>query len=289
MNTLKEEESDFIKDLPTGEFRHQMEMCIKNSEQYDEQSIKQLFVEFKRRLNTGELSSVCRKQDQWYADELVKSFIIMGFRIGKTISFEEGSFTYYDKETLGNRHCFDKIRITSSSAVIRDGAYVAPGVICMSPSFINIGAYVNKNVLLDSNSLIGSCAYIGENVHIGAGTQIGGVLEPANSIPVIVEDNVFIGGNCGLYDGLLICQGAAIGSGTVINGSTPVYDLINNCIYSKKNNNFYIPSGAVVVPGARKIRNNSMDADISIQTPLIVKYLEHSGGRFEIEDVLREL
>lgn len=253
---------------------------------------KEVFKEFKNDLNCGCLRVAEKKNDEWVVNTWIKEFILKGFKYGVHKEFFiEGQGIYYDKDTLGTRNITfeDNIRSVANNVSIRDGAYLAPGVICMPPSFVNIGAYVGEDTLIDSNALVGSCAQIGKQVHISAGTQIGGVLEPVRTLPVIVEDDVFIGGNCGIYDGVIIKNRCTIGAGTILTGSVSIYDIPNKRIISEKNGKpLVIEEGAVVVPGARTIACDAFDSvKIVLQTPVIIKYLKKDDRRIALEDLLR--
>jgi len=252
------------------------------------------FKSFKNDLNMGRIRAAEKIGEEWKVNFWVKQFILLGLKYGNVKEFglnAEGRF--FDKETLGQKKLrrSDKVRVTSNNVTIRDGCYVAQGVICMSPSFINIGAYIDEDTLIDSNSLVGSCSQIGKKVHISAGAQIGGVLEPIGEFPVIIEDNVFVGGNCGIYDGAIVKKGAIIGAGTIITGGVSVYDAVKGKIYSRTQSKpLVIPEGAMVVPGARIIKGELFNGlKLSVQCPIIIKYVEDNYKSIKLEDVLRDL
>jgi 2,3,4,5-tetrahydropyridine-2-carboxylate N-succinyltransferase len=202
------------------------------------------------------------------------------------------SFRYFDKHTLPLKplKIKDNTRIVPGGSSIRNGVYIGKGVICMPPMYVNIGAYIDDNTLIDSHALVGSCAQLGKRIHLSAAAQIGGVLEPINSVPVIVEDDVMIGGNCGIYEGTIISRRAVIGAGCIITGSTPVYDAVKGEIYKKtKDQPLIIPEGAVVVAGSRPLKNQfGIDNNLSIYTPVIIKYRdEKTDASTALEESLR--
>ena len=224
----------------------------------------------------------------------VKKGILLGFRFGRLVdhSMDHGRWAFFDKDTMPlktiglERH----VRLVPGGSAIREGAYVGKGVICMPPMYVNIGAFVGECTLIDSHVLVGSCAQIGERVHVSAGAQIGGVIEPVGALPVIVEDDAFVGGNTGLYEGVIVKQGAIIGAGTIITRSTPVYDLTNGqVIRPGPDLPVVIPPRAVVVPGARAVTvGPGVDWGLSLATPVIVKYRDDkSDTRAELERWIR--
>ncbi len=197
-----------------------------------------------------------------------------------------------DKDTFPARQfsIADRVRVVPGGSSVRLGAYVAPSVICMPPMFINVGAYVDEGTMIDSHALVGSCAQIGKRVHLSAAAQIGGVLEPVNAAPVIVEDDVLVGGNCGIYEGTLVRARAVLGAGTILTRSTPLYDLVRNEVYrATPESVLEVPEGAVVVPGSRTVtKGAAAKLGISLYTPVIVKYRDDKTNRgIELEDWLR--
>ena len=235
-------------------------------------------------LERGEVRAAERYPDgSWRAVPWVKRGILLGFRAGRTVAMpdEDGGdpdrpAAFFDKHTIPPRALTlrDGVRVVPGGTSIRRGAFVAAGVVCMPPAFINIGAYVGAGTMVDSHALVGSCAQIGERVHLSAAAQIGGVLEPVNATPVIIENDVIVGGNCGVYEGTIVRSRAVIGAGVVLTRGTPVFDLVREQVYrSKEGRPLEIPEGAVVVPGARAVRGDWAAAEgLSLQTPLIVKY-----------------
>ncbi|MBU3742044.1 MAG: 2,3,4,5-tetrahydropyridine-2,6-dicarboxylate N-succinyltransferase [Candidatus Kapabacteria bacterium] len=243
-------------------------------------------------LNNGSIRSAQPVNDGWQVNTWVKKGILLCFRLGRNVDMSASGMPFFDKHTLPLRPLSvdDGVRLVPGGSAIRTGCYVAPGVICMPPMYINIGAYVDEGSMVDSHALVGTCAQIGKRVHISAAAQIGGVLEPAGARPVIIEDDVMIGGNCGVYEGVMIRERAVLGSGVILNASTPVYDLVNDRILrSTESHPLEIPKGAVVVAGARTVASPFGVANgLSVSTPLIVKYRDaKTDARTALEDALR--
>jgi len=234
-------------------------------------------------LERGEIRAAERGADgAWRAVPWVKRGILLGFRAGRMVdmSLKGGShrsaFQFFDKHTYPTRdlRLEDRVRIVPGGSTIRRGAYVAPGVVCMPPMYINVGAYVGRGTMVDSHALVGSCAQIGARVHLSAAAQIGGVLEPVNASPVVVEDDVIVGGNCGVYEGTVVRERAVLAAGVILTRGTPVFDLVRETVYrGSAERPLEIPAGAVVVPGSRRVRGAWAEGEgISIQTPVVVKY-----------------
>jgi 2,3,4,5-tetrahydropyridine-2-carboxylate N-succinyltransferase len=230
----------------------------------------------------------------WRVNTWVKQGILLGFRFGDLAdaSMDHGRLPFYDKDTLPLKRpgIEARVRIVPGGSAIRDGAYLAPGVICMPPMYVNIGAWVGPDTLIDSHALIGSCAQVGARVHVSAAAQIGGVIEPVGALPVIVEDEVLIGGNTGIYEGVVIKARAVIAAGTVLTGSTPVYDLVKGAILKPTADRpLVVPEGAVVVPGARAVTaGEGPEWKLSLATPVIVKYRDsRTDTRTELEAWIR--
>lgn len=238
----------------------------------------ELFNEFKSALNRGEIRAAEKAADgQWHANLWVKQAILLGFRMGALTDMSaSSSLRFFDKDTYPVRPTTiaDNIRIVPGGSSIRDGVYLAPGVICMPPMYVNVGAYVDEATLIDSHALVGSCAQIGKRVHLSAAVQIGGVLEPVGAVPVIIEDDVLVGGNCGVYEGTIVREGAVLAPGTILTGATPVYDLVAGEVYRRTEEKpLEIPAGAVVVPGSRAVNNDlAREWGLSLYAPVIVKY-----------------
>jgi 2,3,4,5-tetrahydropyridine-2-carboxylate N-succinyltransferase len=230
----------------------------------------------------------------WRVNTWVKQGILLGFRFGELVdmSVDRGRLPFYDKDTMPLKQPGMRagIRIVPGGSAIREGAFVAKGVICMPPMYINIGAYVGEGTLVDSHALVGSCAQIGNRVHISAAAQVGGVIEPVGAMPVIIEDDVLVGGNAGIYEGAIIKSRAVIAAGTVLTGSTPLYDLPNGTIIKPEPGQpLIVPQGAVVVPGARAVTVGAgRDWGLSLATPVIVKYRDdRTDTRTELETWIR--
>jgi 2,3,4,5-tetrahydropyridine-2-carboxylate N-succinyltransferase len=252
------------------------------------------FEDFRGLLSRGEVRAAFRDGDgRWRAEPWVKQGILLGFRMGKLADFSlDGTFRFFDKDTYPVRHTTlaDRVRVVPGGSAIRDGAYVAPGVVCMPPMYVNVGAYVDEGTLIDSHALVGSCAQIGKRVHLSAAAQIGGVLEPVGAVPVIIEDDVLVGGGCGVYEGTLVRERAVLAAGTILTGSTPVYDLVHERVYRRPDGGMLeIPAGAVVVPGSRAASGAFAGAGgLSLYTPVIVKYRDaQTDARAALEAALR--
>ncbi|HLH05024.1 MAG TPA: 2,3,4,5-tetrahydropyridine-2,6-dicarboxylate N-succinyltransferase [Bryobacteraceae bacterium] len=259
------------------------------------QSHKTLFEHFRAQLNAGAIRAAepdPASATGWRVNAWVKKGILLGFRMGGIVAMSEAGAQFFDKSTYPLRPITieDRVRVVPGGSSIRDGCYVAPGVTCMPPMYINVGAYVDSGTMVDSHALVGSCAQIGRNCHISAAAQIGGVLEPVGAIPVIVEDDVLIGGNCGVYEGTVIKKRAVLGSGTILNRSTPVYDLVRNTIHRATDESpLIIPEEAVVVAGSRQVASGiGKEWGIALYTPVVVKYRNsQTDARVQLEDLLR--
>ncbi len=253
-----------------------------------------VFEELKAALNRGEVRAAEKKEDgQWHVNSWVKQGILLGFRMGKLTDMSGGSsLRFLDKDTYPIRAVTtaENIRIVPGGSSIRDGAYIAPGVVCMPPMYVNAGAFVDEGTMIDSHALVGSCAQIGKRVHLSAAAQIGGVLEPVGAVPVIIEDDVLVGGGCGVYEGTVVRERAVLAAGTILTGSTPVYDLVLGKIYQRSGtSSLEIPAGAVVVPGARAVENEpGRKWGLSLYAAVIVKYRDEKTERaVQLEDYLR--
>lgn len=230
-------------------------------------------------LETGEVRAARKDENgTWRAVHWVKRGILLAFRAGAVVDMSPsgGLLKFFDKRTIPPRQLSlsHGVRIVPGGSSIRRGAYVAPGVVCMPPMFVNAGAWVGAGTMIDSHALVGSCAQIGERVHLSAAAQIGGVLEPVNAAPVIIEDDVVVGGNCGVYEGTVVRSRAVLAAGTVLTRGTPVFDLVRETVIrGAPDSPLEIPSGAVVVPGARAVTADwGREQGLSLQTPVIVKY-----------------
>jgi 2,3,4,5-tetrahydropyridine-2-carboxylate N-succinyltransferase len=253
---------------------------------------RQVFQQFRNALTAGEIRAGEKAGGQWRVNAWVKQGILLGFRLGELEEMNAGALSFVDKDTFPARHfgVTDRIRVVTGGSSIRQGAYVAPGVICMPPMYINVGAYVDEGTLVDSHALVGSCAQIGKRVHLSAAAQVGGVLEPVNASPVIIEDDVLVGGNCGIYEGTQVSRGAVLGAGVILTRATPVYDIVREQVYrSTADAPLVIPENAVVVPGSRAIsKGKAAEWGLALYTPVIVKYRdEKTQSSIELEDLLR--
>ena len=256
-----------------------------------------LFEQFKQALNRGEIRAAQPDPTApggWRAEPWVKKGLLLGFRMGHIVdmSLDARKQPFFDKSTFPPRQfsASDNIRIVPGGSSIRDGAFIGKGVTCMPPMFINVGAYVGDRTMIDSHALVGSCAQLGKSCHISAAAQIGGVLEPVGAMPVIIEDEVLVGGNCGIFEGTIVKRGAVLGSGVILNHSTPVYDVVRGEVYiAAENQPLIIPEKAVVVPGSRPInRGQGKDWGLSLYAPVIVKYRNAKTDlRTQLEDLLR--
>ncbi len=252
---------------------------------------RQLFSDFIDLLNAGAIRACEKLNDTWTVHQWIKMGILIGFRMGvlAEIPWSEHK-PFFDKDTLAEKRFSlqDQIRIVPGGSSARNGCYLAAGVTIMPPAFINIGAYVDSGTMVDSHALVGSCAQIGKNVHLSAGAMIGGVLEPIGSRPVIIEDDCFIGGNTGIYEGIIVCAKGVIASGTIITSSTPIYDSVHKCYLEKDlGGSFTIPAGAVVVPGSRPLKSNP---SFQIACPIIIKYRDSKTDiSVQLEQDLRSI
>jgi 2,3,4,5-tetrahydropyridine-2-carboxylate N-succinyltransferase len=266
----------------------------------DPNAARRVFADFRARLTRGEIRAAEKiampdGQSRWVVNPWVKQGILLGFRLGEIREMSDGSvLSFIDKDTFPARRLTlaDRVRLVPGGSSIREGAHVAPSVVCMPPMFINVGAYVDEGTMIDSHALVGSCAQIGKRVHLSAAAQIGGVLEPVNAAPVIIEDDVLVGGNCGVYEGTLVRARAVLGAGTILTRSTPLYDLVRGKVYrATADAPLEVPENAVVVPGSRavpKVKGKSDDWNLSLYTPVIVKYRDEKTDRgVELEEWLR--
>jgi 2,3,4,5-tetrahydropyridine-2,6-dicarboxylate N-succinyltransferase len=263
----------------------------------DRELAREMFTRLRAALSSGEARAAepdASASGGWRVNTWVKQGILLGFRHGDNadVSADHGRWPFFDKDTLPlKRFSIDsRVRIVPGGSSVRDGAYIGAGVICMPPMYINIGAYVDEGTLVDSHALVGSCAQIGARVHVSAAAQIGGVLEPVGALPVVIEDDVMIGGNCGVYEGAVVKRRAVLAAGTILTGSTPIYDLPNERILEPvPGQPLIIPEGAVVVPGSRPISKGAgLKWNLSVATPIIVKYRdERTDARTALEAWIR--
>jgi 2,3,4,5-tetrahydropyridine-2,6-dicarboxylate N-succinyltransferase len=257
----------------------------------------ELFRAFKAELNAGRVRAAepdATQSSGWRTNAWVKKGILVGFRMGTIVdmSIDASRQPFNDKDTYPVKRFApgDGVRIVPGGSSIRDGVYIGRDVVCMPPMFVNVGAYVGDATMVDSHALVGSCAQVGRNCHISAATQIGGVLEPVGAMPVIIEDEVLLGGNCGVYEGTIVKRRAVLGTGTILNRSTPLYDIVRGKVYAATDTEpLIVPEEAVVVAGSRAIsRGMGKEWGISLYTPVIVKYRDsRTDAKIQLEDLLR--
>jgi 2,3,4,5-tetrahydropyridine-2,6-dicarboxylate N-succinyltransferase len=259
----------------------------------DRKDARRVFGEFLASLTAGHIRAAEKRGGKWQVNIWVKQGILLGFRLGEIADMSGTSaLSFVDKDTFPVRRFTpaDRVRVVPGGSSVRSGAYVAAGVICMPPMFINAGAYVDEGTLVDSHALVGSCAQVGKRVHLSAAAQIGGVLEPVNAAPVIIEDDVLVGGNCGVYEGTQVQRRAVLGAGTILTRSTPLYDVVRGQIYRASGNQpLVVPENAVVVPGSRALdRGKASEWGLSVYAPVIIKYRdEKTDASAALEDALR--
>ncbi len=254
------------------------------------------FEELKAELNAGRVRAAepdpGAKPTGWRVNPWVKKGILIGFRGGALQEMSVDHWPFFDKHTfpLKRLEVASGVRVVPGGSSIRDGCFVASGVTCMPPMYINAGAYVDEGTMVDSHALVGSCAQVGKRVHLSAAAQVGGVLEPVGALPVIIEDEVLVGGNCGIYEGTVVKRRAVLGAGTILTGATPVYDLVRSQVYRREGDHpLVIPEQAVVVPGSRAVSSGvGREWQLSLYTPVIVKYRDPKTERsIQLEDLLR--
>ena len=263
----------------------------------DRQAAREAFARLRAQLSSGEVRAAepdSSTETGWRVNTWVKQGILLGFRFGDIadMSADHGRWPFFDKDTLPLKRLDVQsgVRIVPGGSTVRDGAYLGRGVICMPPMYINIGAWVGEGTLVDSHALVGSCAQIGSRVHLSAAAQIGGVLEPVGALPVIIEDDVLVGGNCGVYEGAVVKRRAVLASGVILTRSTPIYDLPNERIIEPQPGQpLIVPEGAVVVPGSRPVTSGKgREWGLSVATPIIVKYRdERTDARTALEQWIR--
>jgi 2,3,4,5-tetrahydropyridine-2-carboxylate N-succinyltransferase len=285
--------------MPPADLGREIERLFdENPGRYTDADVR-LFQEFKDALNAGDIraaepDAARASAGGWRVNPWVKKGILLGFRIGQIVdmSIDAARQPFFDKSTYPVKHfsADSGVRIVPGGSSIRDGCYVGKGVTCMPPMYINAGAYVDDGTMIDSHALVGSCAQVGRKCHISAAAQIGGVLEPVGALPVIIEHEVLVGGNCGVYEGTIVKSRAVLGSGTILNRSTPIYDLVTGTVHSASADQpLVIPENAVVVAGSRAIpHGRGHDWHLSLYTPVIVKYRDaKTDVKVQLEDLLR--
>jgi len=258
----------------------------------DEKEVASVFALLKKELNSGTVRAAEQRNGVWSTNLWVKKGILLAFRFGTVREIDADLFRFFDKETLTLKQFgpADGVRIVPGGSAVRDGSYIAKGVVMMPPSYVNVGAYVDEGSMIDSHALVGSCAQIGKRVHISAAAQIGGVLEPAGTLPVIIEDDVFVGGNCGVYEGTVVQRRAVLAAGVILTSGTAVYDIVRSAVYKRSAHQLLlIPEGAVVVAGNRHIHHPfAKEHHLSIYAPVIVKYRdEKTDLSTSLEESLR--
>jgi 2,3,4,5-tetrahydropyridine-2-carboxylate N-succinyltransferase len=276
----------FMSDLKTS-----IQKLASQADAERDPAARALFMEFRDQLTQGKIRAAEKVDGHWKVNAWVKQGILLGFRLGALADMSAG-LSFIDKDTFPARQftIADRVRVVPGGSSARVGAYIAPSVICMPPMFINVGAYVDEGSMIDSHALVGSCAQIGKRVHLSAAAQVGGVLEPVNAAPVIIEDDVLVGGNCGIFEGTLVRARVVLGAGTILTRSTPLYDLVKGEVYrATADTPLEVPEDAVVVPGSRAVKKGkAADWNLSLYTPIIVKYRDEKTDRgIELEDWLR--
>ena len=283
--------------MPPAEMKLPIERLFdENPASYGEEQ-RRLFQQFKDALNSGEVRAAepdSAAATGWRVNPWVKKGILLGFRMGAIVdmSIDAARQPFFDKSTYPVKEFSAEsgVRIVPGGSSVRDACYIAKGVTCMPPMYVNVGAYVDEGTMIDSHALVGSCAQVGKRCHISAASQIGGVLEPVGAMPVIVEDDVLIGGNCGVYEGTVVKRRAVLGTGTILNRSTPVYDVVTGRVLGPSGDDpLVIPENAVVVAGSRAISHGrGKDWNLSLYTPVIVKYRDaKTDAKVQLEDLLR--
>lgn len=260
-----------------------------------DQGAMNAFLELREALNTGRVRAAEPDPGTplgWRVNTWVKQGILLGFRLGTLVHMGGGEFSFVDKNTYPSRRFSinEGVRVVPGGSSIREGAFLGRGVVCMPPMYVNTGAYVDEGAMVDSHALVGSCAQIGKRVHLSAGAQIGGVLEPVNATPVIIEDEVLIGGNTGVYEGTVVRRRAVLAAGTILTRGTPVYDIVRGEVLRASGSEpLIIPEGAVVVPGSRELKRGAGTVSgLSLYTPIIVKYRDDKTDlSATLEDLLR--
>jgi 2,3,4,5-tetrahydropyridine-2-carboxylate N-succinyltransferase len=288
---LTNQQSSFNNQQFMSSLQSAIEHLSTRTELEGDPDARKTFLEFRDQLTQGKIRAAEKVNGMWTVNAWVKQGILLGFRMGALADMTAG-LSFIDKDTFPARQftIADRVRVVPGGSSARVGAYVAPSVICMPPMFINVGAYVDEGTMIDSHALVGSCAQIGKRVHLSAAAQVGGVLEPVNAAPVIIEDDVLVGGNCGIFEGTLVRSRAVLGAGTILTRSTPLYDLVKSEVYRATAESLLeVPENAVVVPGSRAVtKGNVADWNLSLYTPVIVKYRDEKTDRsIELEDWLR--
>ncbi|MCD6204312.1 MAG: 2,3,4,5-tetrahydropyridine-2,6-dicarboxylate N-succinyltransferase [Candidatus Marinimicrobia bacterium] len=275
------------------QIQHTIETLFSASPEQTPENFRPIFNEFINHLNTGRIRAAEFDGEKWQVHHWVKKGILLGFRYGQMTDYSGDRFPFFDKDSypLQTITIHQKVRIVPGGSSIRSGAFLAPGVVIMPPAYINVGGYVDSDTMIDSHVLVGSCAQIGKRVHLSAGVQIGGVLEPIGARPVIIEDDVMVGGNCGIFEGVIVRRGAVLAAGTILTASIPVYDLTRQQILKgNKEQPLEIPENAVVIPGSRPLEKSAFARRYGLHgyCAIIVKYRDsRTETATALEDSLR--
>ena len=281
--------------MSTDDLRETIDRLFEAGAAADRQLAREAFLRLREALSDGVARAAepdATSPTGWRVNAWVKRGILLGFRHGFIIDMSVGRLSFFDKDTLplGFIDADRGIRLVPGGSSVRAGAYLGHRVVCMPPMYVNIGAYVDDDTMIDSHALVGSCAQVGKRVHVSAASQIGGVLEPIGVLPVIVEDEVLVGGNCGIYEGAIVKRRAVLGSGVILTGSTPIFDLVRGEVLRRAGDQpVVVPEGAVVVPGSRAVTQEpGRSWGLSLATPVIVKYRdEKTDARVELEQWIR--
>lgn len=275
------------------DLRQRIEALVQEGDAVNRGAAGDAVADLVRALNAGDVRAAePTDSGEWTTNAWVKQGILLGFRVGRIVDYSSEQFPYYDKNTFPVKPLrkADNVRLVPGGSSIRTGSYVAPGVVCMPPMYINVGAYVDEDTMIDSHALVGSCAQIGKRVHLSAAAQVGGVLEPVNASPVIVEDDVFVGGGAGIYEGCIVREGAVLAAGVDLTSSTRLYDLVEETVHTGSDDDpLEIPPGAVVVAGSRSVDSAfGKEHGLSLYAPMIVKYRDaKTDAATALEDALR--
>lgn len=275
------------------ELKERIEDLVAQGDAVDRGSAGDAVADLVQALNAGKIRSASQNDDgSWTTHAWVKQGILLGFQIGRMVDYSSDRFPFYDKNTFPVKPLrkADNVRVVPGGSSIRTGSYVAPGVVCMPPMYVNVGAYVDEDTMIDSHALVGSCAQIGKRVHLSASAQVGGVLEPVNAAPVILEDDVFVGGGAGIYEGCIVREGAVLAAGVDLTSSTQLYDLVEETVHTASEDEpLEVPARAVVVPGSRSLNSEFGEKHgLSLYAPVIVKYRDaKTDAATVLEDALR--
>ena len=276
-----------------SELRERIEDLVAQGDGVNQGAAGNAIADLVQALNAGEIRAASPNDDgSWSTHPWVKKGILLGFQVGRIVDYSTEKFPFYDKNTFPIKPLrkADNVRLVPGGSSIRTGSYVGQGVVCMPPMYVNVGAYVDEETMIDSHALVGSCAQIGKRVHLSASAQVGGVLEPVNAAPVIIEDDVFVGGNAGVYEGCIVRKNAVIAAGVNLTSSTRLYDVPNEAVHSATEDDpLEVPEGAVVVPGSRPIDSDfGEEHGLSLYAPVIVKYRDaKTDAATVLEDALR--